>query len=79
MGFATDRTTGHLSPNSVVEYEDHPFQPSRISPSQATPLHEEPRPRPGCGRLRARVHGKERKFEREDMHIRTDKNRTITI
>jgi hypothetical protein len=53
--------------SNAIEYEDHPFQPSRITASQQRDTKEEQQPLIVCRNLKARLlHGKERKFERDE-------------
>ena len=52
--------------NSTVEYEDHPFQPSPVTITAKRENKEEQPLRIACRQLKARLHGKERTFDRDE-------------
>jgi hypothetical protein len=74
------KETSVLAHNSVFEYEDHPFQPSRIAASTA-PEEEKEAQQPLTTRcqLKTRLHGKQRKFEREEPRRTGGQSRSLPV
>ena len=62
----TTKDTIFEAKRSIVEYEDHPFQPSPITMASKRENKEEQPPRMVCRQLKARLHGKERTFDRDE-------------
>jgi hypothetical protein len=71
MAYPTKETLFEVKRSSIVEYEDHPFQPSPVAMAQQRETKQEQPPRIVCGRLKARLHGRDRTFER-DVSRRTE-------
>jgi hypothetical protein len=77
---STAKETSALAHNSAFEYEDHPFQPSRIAASAAPEEKKETRqPLTTHSQLKTRLHGKQRKFEREEPRRTGGQARSLPV